>query len=198
MAMLLCLMVRKAKDPRNLLVLIFGTVLLTAGLCEVLHLSLILTHMILGLIVVNTQAKQLVERLHNQMMPVMPLLFVSFFALAGANLHINQLPSLGLLGLVYVICRTSGLMGGAWIGARVGKLEEKIQKYLGMGILSQAGVAIGLALIVKSEFGEYGEKGDALGVTVLTSVTATCIFFELIGPILTKIALTKAGEIKET
>ena len=128
----------------------------------------------------------------------MPLLFVSFFALAGANLHINQLPSLGLLGLVYVICRTSGLMGGAWIGARVGKLEEKIQKYLGMGILSQAGVAIGLALIVKSEFGEYGEKGDALGVTVLTSVTATCIFFELIGPILTKIALTKAGEIKET
>ncbi|HDQ13676.1 MAG TPA: hypothetical protein ENN41_02535, partial [Sediminispirochaeta sp.] len=65
----------------------------------------------------------------------------------------------------------------------------------GMGILSQAGVAIGLALIVKHEFSALGDWGAEIGATVITTITATCIFFELIGPILTKIALQKAGEI---
>ncbi len=64
-----------------------------------------------------------------------------------------------------------------------------------MGILSQAGVAIGLSLIVKKEFSSLGEHGMTVGATVLTTITATCIFFELIGPVLTKIGLEKAGEI---
>ena len=65
-----------------------------------------------------------------------------------------------------------------------------------MGILSQAGVAIGLALVVKNEFTELSVHGAQIGSTVITTVTATCIFFEIIGPILTKIGLEKAGEIK--
>lgn len=77
-----------------------------------------------------------------------------------------------------------------------GHLNENIQKYLGLGILSQAGVAIGLALVVRQDFMVLGKTGEEIGVTVITTVTATCIFFELIGPILTKIALTKAGEIR--
>jgi len=119
-----------------------------------------------------------------------------FFILAGANLHVSALPALGLLGVVYIIGRSVGLMSGAAIGASVGKLSGNIRKYLGMGILSQAGVAIGLSLIVKNEFAEYGTHGIYIGNTIITTVTATCIFFEIIGPILTKIGLEKAGEIK--
>ena len=75
-----------------------------------------------------------------------------------------------------------------------------LKKFVGLGILSQAGVAIGLSLIVKHEFTQLDVKYDlphaaTIGAVVLTTVTATCIFFEIIGPILTKIALTKAGEI---
>ena len=66
-----------------------------------------------------------------------------------------------------------------------------------MGILSQAGVAIGLALIVKQEFGALGVEGAKIGSAVITSITATCIFFEIIGPILTRVGLKKAGEIRE-
>jgi hypothetical protein len=86
-------------------------------------------------------------------------------------------------------------MGGAFIGAGLGRMGDNIRNYLGMGILSQAGVAIGLSLMVKQEFAALGETGIAIGAAVITTVTATCIFFEIIGPILTKIGLTKAGEI---
>jgi hypothetical protein len=97
---------------------------------------------------------------------------------------------------VYTVGRSAGLVSGAYIGSVVGKLEDKIKKYLGMGILSQAGVAIGLSLIVKQEFSHISEHGASIGLSVITTVTATSIFFEILGPILTKIGLTKAGEIR--
>ena len=82
----------------------------------------------------------------------------------------------------------------------VNDYEVKVKKYVGLGILSQAGVAIGLSLIVVQEFGELSaefnlDHAARIGTTTLTTVTATCIFFEIIGPIFTKIALQKAGEI---
>lgn len=125
----------------------------------------------------------------------MPLLFILFFTLAGANLHVAALPSLGLLGVLYILARSAGLVGGAAVGSAIGRLEPKIRKYLGMGILSQAGVAIGLSLIVKNEFTAISQHGAEIGTTVITTITATCIFFEIIGPILTKTGLEKSGEI---
>jgi hypothetical protein len=91
-------------------------------------------------------------------------------------------------------------LGGSVLGGLIGGVEKKIRRYLGLGILSQAGVAIGLALIVRQDFGELeaeygaGHAGE-IGATVLMTITATCIFFELVGPILTKVALYKAGEV---
>ena len=102
-----------------------------------------------------------------------------------------------MIGAAYILARTCGLIGGSRLGAMVGQVEEKIKKYIGLGILSQAGVAIGLSLIVVSEFKGLGEEGAKISATIITTLTATCIFFELIGPILTKIALSKAGEIPE-
>lgn len=193
-----CLLARKLKSARDIFILMFATILISSGISHMLHLSLILTNMILGIFIVNTQSHSLVEKIHNELSEFMPLLFVMFFVLAGSNLHISALPSLGLLGLVYILGRTTGLMGGAALGSTLGKLPPNIRKYLGMGILSQAGVAIGLALIVKNEFSAFGAHGSYIGDTVITTVTATCIFFEIIGPILTKIGLEKAGEIKTT
>ncbi len=186
---------KKISEKRDLLIILFGTVLLITGFCRIMHLSLILTNMVAGMVVVNTQDRKLIQQLGDQMKNVMPLFFVLFFVLAGANLHISAIPALGILGLVYIVGRTAGLMGGAFLGAVIGKAETKIRKYLGMGILSQAGVAIGLSLIVKQEFSALGPEGEAIGSAVITTVTATCIFFEIIGPILTKIGLQKAGEI---
>lgn len=195
-AFVFVLLARRLKSGRDIFILLFAVILTSAGIANMLHLSIILTNMIVGIVIVNTQPRDLVEKIHNELSEFMPLLFVMFFVLAGANLHVSALPSLGILGLVYIAGRTAGLMTGASFGATLGRLSSNIRKYLGMGILSQAGVAIGLSLIVKSEFAHYGSHGMEIGSTVITTVTATCIFFEIIGPVLTKIGLEKAGEIK--
>jgi Kef-type K+ transport system membrane component KefB len=207
MSAAIALMARKLKNNYDLLILIVASVLIVNGLCTLFHLSLILTNMVIGLVIVNTQRHELVHKISEQLSDVMPLFFVLFFILAGAHLQIAELPSMGWLGVVYIICRSVGLMGGARLGGTVGKVEDKVKKYVGMGILSQAGVAIGLALIISHDFKGVGKvvkiidgheitTGDLLGATAITTITATCIFFEVIGPILTKIALTKAGEIQ--
>jgi Kef-type K+ transport system membrane component KefB len=188
--------------------MLFGVVALATGLSARWHLSLILTNMVVGFVLVNTRRPALVNRVVQPLLDIMPLFFVLFFTLAGAHLELGTLPQLGLLGCVYIVGRSTGLVGGAWLGGMMGHVHPNVKKYVGMGILSQAGVAIGLALIVTQEFGHMASTYDLpidprygmthaayIGTTVITSVTATCIFFEIIGPILTKIALAKAGEI---
>ena len=193
---------KKLKSNEDLIILIFGFVLFTCGLSKLFHASIILTIMIIGIFIINTQSAALIRRIQENLKTFMPLLFILFFTLAGANLHISAIPSLGILGIIYILSRAFGLISGARVGAVLGKLDDKIKKYLGLGILSQAGVAIGLSLLVKEDFHGMGRtisegvtSGDYIGVTIITTVTATCIVFEIIGPILTKYALTKAGEI---
>jgi len=206
MALIFCSLARKLNNPNDILILVFGFVLLITGICLALHLSLILTNMIVGIIIINTQSHDLTQKIHNQLKNIMPILFILFFTLAGAHLHIKELPGLGIIGIVYFFARSFGLIGGSRIGAALGHVESKIKKYIGLGILSQAGVAIGLSLIVKHEFKGLGKvidivngvnitSGDKIGAIVLTTITATCIIFEIIGPILTKVALMKANEI---
>jgi len=200
------ILARKLRNADETPILVFGFVLTACGFSQILHTSIILTVMIIGVVIINTQPNSLVTKIRNSMRSFMPLLFILFFTLAGANLHIKALPSLGIIGVVYVFARSFGLIMGSRLGAAIGKVEKKIKNWIGLGILSQAGVAIGLALMVKSEFAGMGRvikgtgesavtSGDQIGSIILTTVTATCIFFEIIGPILTKIALTKAGEI---
>ncbi|UCG59697.1 MAG: cation:proton antiporter [Phycisphaerales bacterium] len=198
--LLFCQMVRRLHSSHDIFIIVFGAVLLATGLSIRWHLSLILTNMVVGFVLINTRREALAHRVMAPLREVMPLLFILFFCLAGAHLKLSALPSLGLIGVVYVIARAAGLMGGAYLGGAMGHVEEKVRKYVGMGILSQAGVAIGLSLIVKHEFAQLSTRYNLphaaeIGATVLTTITATCIFFEIIGPILTKIALEKAGEI---
>lgn len=203
-AIIFILLARSIPHADDLLILVFGFTLIICGLCVQLHLSLILTNMIMGMVVVNTQSNSLVMRIQGRLSVLLPLLFILFFTIAGANLHISALPSLGLIGLVYVFARSAGLIGGSRLGAWLGKAEPMIKNYVGLGILSQAGVAIGLSLMIKQNLKNAGplldassmmHRGEQIGGVIITTITATCIFFEIIGPILTKHALKKAGEI---
>ncbi len=194
-AFLFSLLIKKIDNARDVFIMIFASVLIVTGISTRLHLSLILTNMVYGIVLVNTQPAGVLQKMRDKLSDVMPLFFILFFILAGSNLQIAYLPALGAVGIVYIVTRTAGLMGGAWLGSVIGRSEKNIKRYLGMGILSQAGVAIGLALIVKYEFGPLGTEGARIGSAVITTITATCIFFEIIGPILTKIALKNSGEI---
>ena len=195
-------LVRRLQNARDILIVVFGTILICTGLSIRWHLSLILTNMVVGFALANARHESLLHRVTAPLMEVMPLLFVLFFCLAGAHLQLSALPALGAVGIVYVLSRSAGLIGGARIGALFGHVEDKVKKYVGLGILSQAGVAIGLSLIVKHEFTQLDTKYNAphaltIGSSVLATITATCIFFEIIGPIMTKVALKRAGEIPD-
>ncbi len=203
LAFFFSLLAKRLKHSGDVSILLIGTTLIAIGLSTFLHLSLILTNMIIGMVVVNTQPYDLLQKIHERLPSFMPLLFILFFTLAGANLHLGALPSLGLLGLVYILSRSGGLILGSRFGALFGGVQKKIRNWIGLGILSQAGVAIGLSLIVKQEFSGLGKvvgsgqtSGDIIGTAVITTITATCLFFEIIGPVLTRIALKKAGEIE--
>jgi Kef-type K+ transport system membrane component KefB len=199
---LFCKLVLKLQKPRDILIILFGAVLLATGLSIRWHLSLILTNMMVGFVLVNSRREALVQRVMAPLLEIMPLVFLLFFCLAGANLRLSAIPALGSLGAVYILGRSAGLIGGVRLGGLFGPVEQKIKKYLGMGILSQAGVAIGLALIAKHDLAQLDVQynlphATIIGTAALTTITTTCIFFEIIGPILTKFGLKKAGEIPD-
>jgi Kef-type K+ transport system membrane component KefB len=102
---------------------------------------------------------------------------------------------MGLLGIAYVVLRSVGKFGGAWLGGQLGGAEAVVRNNLGFGLLSQAGVAIGLAIASASRFSVLGEDGKALGTLIISVITATTFVVQIIGPIFVKFAISRAGEI---
>ncbi len=189
------LVIRKTAHATNRLIIIFWAILTGTGLAERWHLSPILVCMMVGFLFVNVSKAYITRDTRAPLQQVMGLIFVLFFGLAGLHLDLTLLPNLGITGLVYIIARVCGKFIGAWFGAYCYKMEEKIRRYLGFGILSQAGVAIGLALLVKQELNHI-PGAETLGIQILSIITATSIIFEIIGPLAARYALIKAGEIK--
>ncbi|MCK5786545.1 MAG: cation:proton antiporter [Candidatus Sabulitectum sp.] len=191
-------LVRKIDSRNNIPALTFGFILIGAGLASMLHLSLILVNMGIGFVLANTSKQSTLMNVKDQLKSLMPLLFILFFFLAGAHLDFAALPALGAIGIAYLIGRSAGKIGGAWLGAYIGGASKTIRNNLGLGLLSQAGVAIGLSLLVAQEFSEIGsDQAQAIAASVVTTITATCIFFEIVGPITARIALKNAGEIPD-
>jgi Kef-type K+ transport system membrane component KefB len=193
-------LVAKLHNSRDILIIIFGVVLLATGLSIRWHLSFILTNMMVGFVLSNNQPEAVIRRVRRPLDQIMPLVFLLFFCLAGAHLKISAMMTIGGLSVAYIIGRSSGKFAGAYLGACLGRVEKQIKRYLGFGILSQAGVAMGLSLIAMNELTQLSEKyhlphAELIGAQVLTTITATCIFFEIIGPLLAKYALKKTGEI---
>ena len=170
----------------NKLALSIAMVLAGVGLCDMLNLSSLLVCMMIGAVMVNVSQQH--EVLMEQCDRFTPPLFLLFFVLSGAELDLGVLPSVGLIGVLYMVLRCIGKWGGTMLGASCVRADDNIRKYLGLTLLPQAGVAIGMAQLVAGRF-------PALGQQVNTIVLAGVLVFELVGPIITKWALTRAGEI---
>jgi Kef-type K+ transport system membrane component KefB len=174
------------RTQTELLIYTLGFILFTTGLALKFNFSVLLANMFLGAVLVNIKDTNF--RFFEVLKNIDPPLYLVFFCLAGANLEISLLKGIGLVGLVYLFCRIIGKVVGSILGGRIVSAEKRIRRYLGWGLLPQAGVALGCALIVKNDFPQFG------GI-IFTAIVATTFIYELIGPICTKIALEKAGEI---
>lgn len=170
----------------NKLALSIALVLAGVGLCDMWGLSSLLVCMMIGAVMVNISQQH--EVLMEQCDRFTPPLFLLFFVLSGAQLDLTVLPVVGLTGLFYLLLRSIGKWSGTMLGALCVHADENIRKYLGLTLLPQAGVAIGMSQLVSIKF-------PALASQINTIVLAGVLVFELIGPIVTKLALSKAGEI---
>lgn len=188
-AVLLSLLSRFIRTQAELLTFTLGFILLSIGISRQLNLSVLLANMFLGAILVNIN--QTSFKFFDSLKMVDSSLFLLFFVLAGANLDIWIMPNLGLIGIAYLVFRVIGKISGASLGARISGASESIKKYLGLGLIPQAGVALGCALIAKHDF-------PAFGGMIFTTIVATTVIYELIGPLCTRRALQKAGEISIT
>ncbi len=166
--------------------LLIGAVFAVTAMGRLLGISPLLGALMLGMVLANSSPRwhRLVESLRQIDYP----LYVAFFVIAGANLHMETLRHLGLLGIVYVLARTLGKLIGARLGARLGKFSSNRGFCTGFTLLAQAGVAIGLAASLAQK---WPEGGHLLQSIVLGSV----VLFELIGPLAIRFGLVRAGEI---
>ncbi len=151
--------------------------------------SSLLVCMMMGTVFCNLCdfSEELMNRIDRWTGPIMVL----FFVISGADLefHVFKDPSIILVGIVYIVFRSIGKIWGARISANLMHCQPSIKKYLGITLLPQAGVSLGMSLTAMS----LGEPGHIIRNVALFAV----LIYELVGPLLTRIALQKAGEIKE-
>ncbi len=150
--------------------------------------SSLLSCMMLGTIFCNVceSSEELMDRVDRWTTP----LFVLFFVISGAELELSVFTQLAIVGIgvVFIVFRSLGKMLGSGISAKACGCDENIVKYLGITLLPQAGVALGMSVTAM----QLGEKEGSL---VRNIVLFAVLIYELVGPLLTKMALTKAGEI---
>jgi len=175
---------RLAKPRELLLVVVFGMIMLCAGVTSYLGISSILANMVVGFIMVNKVKRKemflVVEEIED-------VLFVMFFVLAGLYFDLSVLKVAGILALLIVLTRCSGKYVGTRAGAKISHASDVVKKYLGLALLPKAGVTIGLVILAALEFPTFG-------AVMLNAVLASTIINELIAPPLTKYAIFKAGE----
>jgi len=189
---ILSLIIPKVSDSRDLLIITVGILLCTTGAAVILHLDELLSCMALGVVLSNS-IPRMSSRAFRLTDSMSPPIYCMFFVLAGAHLRIGLIRVIGVLGICYVVMRISGKILGAYFGALISNAPKVVRKYLGLGLLSQIGVAIGLAMIVRQDFQNFA-IGAEMSTWVINILLLTTIFTEIIGPLCTKYAVTKAGE----
>ncbi|MBN2058018.1 MAG: cation:proton antiporter [Candidatus Saganbacteria bacterium] len=185
------LLVKVAKEMTDDLIIVLAVVLLGIGLASISQTSALLTNMFLGLTLINLSSKN--NDIVINLEKLTPPLYCFFFVLAGAHLNLGIFTSVGFAMLgwaaIFVAARIFGKVGGAYLGGTFSGASDPIRKYLGLTLIPQAGVAIGLTLLITRSSSYYDFRAIILNITLMAVA-----FNEILGPVCTKIALFKAKE----
>lgn len=185
--MALAFLGQKAGDSDELLVMTLGMILAATGVAKALALSPLLANIMMGAVLVNmTQNTNRVFFALNQFTPPLYLLL---FSLAGSSFRLGVFWQVGFLGLGYILARAMGKLAGAWLGAKKVQAEAVVQEHLGITLLPQGGLSIALALLVRYHLPD-------ISLTVLAITLVSVLLYEIVGPILAKAAIERAGEIR--
>lgn len=174
-------------ETGEMLILLAGSILLCVGAARILDLSPLIASLGVGATMVNLSRRS--RRLFKTLAGTDPPFYAIFFVLAGADLDVNLLTSMGVIGIAYLLARGLGKFGGAWLGSRRLGMEPQVQHFLGFGLLTQAGLAVGLVMMVGRQFPDYY-------AVISTVVLSAVVLYEMIGPISTKFAIVQSGEAR--
>lgn len=181
--------IKRTSDNR--LIIVIAILFSFCGFCAILDQSPLLGCMAMGMVYINVSKD---EKLFKQLNYFQPPIMLCFFVASGMRFNLKAFTDMTKIGivplfvcaLVYFFARIIGKYLGAYIGASITKSEKRIKNYLGLGLIPQAGVAIGLAAMgARLLGGGVGGLGDSLQTIIL----ASSVLYELVGPGLAKLGL---------
>ena len=175
-----------ARSKDNRLILAIAMLLGISGICAAADISPLLSCMVFGAAYINlTRDKKLYRQINNFSPPVMSV----FFIVSGMNLDVRALATVGVVGVSYFIVRIVGKYLGTYISCALTGTSREIRNYMGLALIPQAGVAIGLAFL--------GQRllPPETGKLMLTIILSSSVLYEMVGPISAKVALLLSGSI---
>jgi Kef-type K+ transport system membrane component KefB len=158
-------------------------------MAEELALEPLIVALVAGMMMQNVwphESESLFETVEELSLPV----YAAFFAFAGTKLDLNAIGSILPAALLIVAVRMAATWGGTWLGAKAGAAPPAVEKYAWTGFISQAGVALALAAIIQRTFGDA-----AFAAILYNLILAMIAIQEILGPILLRWGLTRAGEV---
>jgi len=168
-------------------ILFLGAVVVVFGISYYLNISYMLVFLTMGIALVNSS--EFTEEILGELDKVGYPLYILFFLMAGAKLQLISLRDIGALGILYLMARALGKTGGIYFVSKRLKTVPANFERLGMGLLTQAGLAVGLAMISVQKLG-------VTGVEIEVVIVSTIMIFEIVGSVLVKTTVVKAGEVK--
>lgn len=186
LGIIMTLLVKVYTGRGNRLAVTIMMIFICLGVSDEVGFSSLLACMMLSTVFVNLS--KFSDKIYEPVERITPPIYMMFFIISGASLDVTVITSVGLVGTIYVIGRVIGKYLGASFGARVTKAPKPVRKYLGLTLIPQEGVAIGLASSAAATLPDYGGK-------IKTIVLCGVVIYELFGPVITKTVLKKAGEI---
>lgn len=186
LGLLLTLVTKKVNDRDEMQATALAAIGVATGLSTALGFSPLLTCIMMGTVLANLMRNS--GRVFGSVNDFVSPVYVLFFTLAGASLDLGILARVGAMGVAYILARAGGKMIGARLGAKSVKADPAVVKYLGLALLPQGGISIGLSVLVRQQLPQY-----AMAIT--TIIMFSVLVYEVSGPIFAKIAIQKAGEI---
>lgn len=177
------------KQKSNIICLILTHIFISILIGYYADMSSLLICTVMGTMFVNAYNRRYTDRVIDLLDYISSPMLMVFFVLSGASLAFEVIPNVGFIGIIYILTRIFGKILGAFIGCKIAREEKDITQNLGPALLSQTGLAIGLAVIAR----------DALrvdGNMLMTIVIGSSFIFDLLGPFIIKRSLKKAGDIR--
>jgi Kef-type K+ transport system membrane component KefB len=182
---------KRATNRDMMKAIAIGFIIGAVGIAKEIGFSPLLTNIVMGTTMVNLDRHA--SRTFNLVNEFITPFFILFFTIAGASLHLEVLATVGWMGIAYIFARGIGKWLGATMGAVWMKAPKTVQKYMGLALLPQGGISIGLSVVVRQMF--TPEIAGPLATNIITIIMASVLIYETTGPIFAKLAISLAGEI---